>query len=435
MSDSTEARFRATARGYLKVLIIAPYYDRNVPGESWSTYKWIEGISAACDTTVLTCHRTGWDSSKSPTAATELINFEDRRIPGLKGRIEHELKPGYVSFYFKARRWIREALKAGKQFDLIHQINPLALRYPSPAVGFGIPFVIGPLAGSLETPAGFQDAAKERTWFRKLRGLDRFRIANDPWLRKTYSEAAAIIGVAPYVQELLRPCAPKRFEIMAETGVEEVASEVKAGPAPGEPLRLLFVGRIIRTKGILDGIRALALCPDTVNVRLDVVGDGDLLEICKAEVERLGITDKVAFHGRLSRDEVFEWYRRSHVFLFPSFREPSGNVVFEAMSQGLPVITSTVGGPGYVVDESCGFLVEPADPESYAHHLAAIITTLANQPTEIVHLSAGAVRRMDLLAFWPRKIEAINQLFLEILSLSTSTNKTKNSTIVSYKKY
>ena len=419
----------------LKVLLLAPDFDKNTPGESWSTYKWVEGISRECHVTVLTCHAEDWISETSPTEAVEIVNWVTPKLPGMQGRLAWELNPGYIFFYFRARRWIRKALKKKRKFDIAHQINPLALRYPSPLAGLGIPYIIGPLAGSLQTPAGFHDAAKERVWFRKLRGLDRFRIANDPWLRKTYSEAAAIIGVAPYVQELLQPCAPKRFEIMAETGVEEVASEVKAGPAPGEPLRLLFVGRIIRTKGILDGIRALALCPDTVNVRLDVVGDGDLLEICKAEVERLGITDKVAFHGRLSRDEVFEWYRRSHVFLFPSFREPSGNVVFEAMSQGLPVITSTVGGPGYVVDESCGFLVEPADPESYAHHLAAIITTLANQPTEIVHLSAGAVRRMDLLAFWPRKIEAINQLFLEILSLSTSTNKIKNSTIVSYKKY
>lgn len=395
----------------LKILLIAPYFDRTVPGESWSTYKWVEGISAECDTTVFTCHRAGWDSSKSPIAATEVIDLEDRGIPGLKGRIEHELKPGYVFFYLKARRWIREALKAGKQFDLIHQINPLALRYPSPAVGFGIPFVIGPLAGSLETPSGFRDAAKERTWFRKLRGLDRFRIANDPWLRKTYSEAAAIIGVAPYVQELLRTCAPKRFEIMAETGVEEVSEKVKAGPAPGEPLRLLFVGRIIHTKGILDGIRAIALCPDTVNVRLDVVGAGDLLEFCKAEAERLGITDKVTFHGRLSRDEVFEWYRRSHVFLFPSFREPSGNVVFEAMSQGLPVITSSVGGPGYVVDGTCGLKADPMSPNIYSESLKEHILSFCEKPESVRILSSGALERMRTIALWDEKITSLLELY------------------------
>jgi glycosyltransferase involved in cell wall biosynthesis len=207
---------------------------------------------------------------------------------------------------------------------------------------------------------------------------------------------------------------------MAETGVEEVASEVKAGPAPGEPLRLLFVGRIIRTKGILDGIRALALCPDTVNVRLDVVGAGDLLETCKAEVERLGITDKVAFHGRLSRDEVFEHYRRSHVFLFPSFREPSGNVVFEAMSQGLPVITSSIGGPGYVVDRTCGLRVNPADPDNYPEILSEAISEMAMNPQKISLLSEGALLRMKSMALWPSKIRIICKLYKEILESSNS---------------
>jgi glycosyltransferase involved in cell wall biosynthesis len=395
----------------LKVLLIAPYYNKNTPGESWSTFKWVEGISAACDTIVLTIHREGWDPSNSPTRALEVVNWTEPKLPGMSGRLAWELKPGYVFFYFKVRRWIRQALERGEKFDLIHQINPLALRYPSPARGLGVPYVIGPLAGSLETPAGFDEAAREKLWFRKLRGLDRFRLRHDPWLKSTYSGAAAVIGVAPYVHDLLESCAPPRFEIMAETGVEALAEHPKQPPLPGEPLRLLFVGRIIRTKGILDGIRALALCPDSVNVRLDVVGTGDLLETCKAEVKRLGITEKVAFHGRLSRDEVFEWYRRSHVFLFPSFREPSGNVVFEAMSQGLPVITSTVGGPGYIVDSSCGLKVLPGDPETYPDELARVVSHLATHSEVIPSLSEGALRRMSEYALWPNKIDQMTGLY------------------------
>lgn len=405
---------------HLKVLLIAPYFDRNTPGESWSTFKWVEGISAVCETTVLSVHRSTWDSAGSPIAATNLVNWTEPKYPGMHGRLAWELKPGYVYFYFKARRWIREALRRGEKFDLIHQINPLALRYPSPACGLGIPYLIGPLAGSLETPAGFQDAAKEKIWFRKLRGLDRVRLARDPWLKSTYSGAAAVIGVAPYIRELLVPCAPQRFEIMAETGVEELAAAPKTAPGPGEPLRLLFVGRIIRTKGILDGIRAFARCGETVNARLDVVGTGDLLEECKAETEKLGIADRVGFHGRLSREEVFDWYRRSHVFLFPSFREPSGNVVFEAMSQGLPVITSTLGGPGYVVDESCGIPVIPGDPEGYATRLAQAIVEFAAHPERIAALSAGALRRMESLALWPRKIEGLLSLYADVVGIEAA---------------
>jgi glycosyltransferase involved in cell wall biosynthesis len=399
----------------LKVLLIAPFFDRTVPGESWSTYKWVEGISEICDTTVLTWHRPDWDPEKSPTRSITVVKWTEPKFPGMQGRLAWELKPGYPLFYLKARRWIRETLKNGETFDLAHQINPLALRYPSPVQGLGIPYLIGPLAGSLETPPGFGEAAREKLWFRKLRGLDRFRLAQDPWLKKTYSAAACVIGVAPYVSELLENCAPRRFEIMAETGVESLAPMPKSTPAPGEPLRLLFVGRVIRTKGILDGIRALARCSEKFNVRLDVIGAGDLLEECKAEAARLGISHIVAFHGRLSRDEVFDWYRQSHVFLFPSFREPSGNVVFEAMSQGLPVITSTVGGPGYVVTDECGFRVAPVDPQSFVKGLEAAIDEFVIHPEKISLLSAGSLLRVKKMACWPAKIEGLHRLYQNCL--------------------
>ena len=59
----------------LKVLLIAPYYDKNTPGESWCTYKWVEQISERCDVTVLTSHRAGWDAGRSPIKAVEVVNW------------------------------------------------------------------------------------------------------------------------------------------------------------------------------------------------------------------------------------------------------------------------------------------------------------------------------------------------------------------------
>lgn len=399
-----------------KVLLIAPYFDRNEPGESWSTYQWVAGISASCETTVLTCHKPGWDPERSPTEAARLIDWPEPRIPGLRGRLAWELKPGYGFFYFRARRWIKQALARGERFDLVHQINPLALRYPSPAHGLGLRLIIGPLAGSLPTPEGLAEESAEKVWFRKLRGLDQLRLRHDPWLRATYANAAALIGVAPYVGELLAACRPGRFEIIAETGVETVADVAKVAPAPGSPLRMLFVGRIIRTKGVLDAIRAIAMVDQRVPVRLDIVGDGDMLESCRGEVAKLGIGNQVAFHGRLSRSEVFDWYGRSHVFLFPSFREPSGNVVFEAMSQGLPVIACDNGGPGYVVDATCGLKVPPSEPLEFASKLAERIVTLASQPELFCALSAGALKRMRSIALWPGKIDLMLDLYEDLIA-------------------
>ena len=403
----------------MRVLLIAPYYDRNIPGESWSTYKWVEGICARYDTVVLTSHRRGWRSENSPTQARQIVDWVDPKLPHFLRRVDWELKPTYFVFYLQARRWIRQQLKAGAKFDLIHQVNPLALRYPCPAYDVKIPYIIGPLAGSLPTPAGFAKESTDRQWFRKLRQLDQMRIRRDPWLRASYERAALVLGVAPYVKDVLSGLAIARFAEMSETGVERVATTPKQPPAPGEPLKLLFVGRVIRTKGVIDAIRAVALAAPHCHLEFNIVGDGDMLETCKQEAQRLGVGHLVHFHGRLPRGEVTRWYERSHVFLFPSFREPSGNVVFEAMSQGLPLITSTTGGPGYVVTDASGIRVVPGGPQQYAEELGQGILRLARAPDRLAQMSRAALTRVEEIGIWTAKIDRLAEIYAEVVPTQT----------------
>ena len=399
----------------LKLLIIAPYFDAEVPGESWSTYKWIEGLSRLCEVTVLTTHSRGWNSKGSPTGAVKLIDWPDVCLPHRFARINHEMAPGYAVFYHRARKWIKEKIRLGWNFDLVHQINPLALRYPSPAAGLGLLYVIGPLAGSLATPPGFSAEGTDRQWFRKLRQLDGLRLRYDPFLRGTYADAALVLGVAPYVKELLSESNLQRFAIMSETGVDTVPDERKTISAADEPLKLLFVGRIIRTKGVLDAIRAVAEASQFSSLRFDIIGDGDQLEECKREVLRLGIDGCVVFHGRIPRLEIDDFYRKADVFLFPSFREPSGNVVFEAMSHGLPVITSTLGGPGFLVTDACGIRVAPTTPGEYAMLLGAAIEKLAASRDLVAEMSTSARIRLSEVALWESKLRGLLDLYGEVL--------------------
>jgi glycosyltransferase involved in cell wall biosynthesis len=398
----------------MRVLLIAPDYDSIVTGESWSTYKWVEGISTRCETVVLTQHPLGWDSAQSPVSASKIVNWNDPQLPGLNGRLAWELKPTYLLFYLRARQWLKQALRRGERFDLVHQLNPLALRYPCPARDLGQRYIIGPLAGSLPTPPAFAQAAKERQWYRKLRYLDSFRLRYDPWLTGSYSGAAAVIGVAPYIKDLLAHCNIRRFEIMAETGVEKVALSPKSPPPPDRPLRLLFVGRLIRTKGIMEAIESVSLASKKCSVTLDIVGVGDISEECRQRVTQLELGKIVNFHGRIPKEEVFQWYDQCDAFLFPSYREPSGNVVFEAMSRGLPVITSSVGGPGYVVSESCGFRIPPQSRQGFIVGLAQAIVTLAQQPGRLSAMSAGALRRISEIALWPEKFERLVNLYSDL---------------------
>jgi glycosyltransferase involved in cell wall biosynthesis len=151
-------------------------------------------------------------------------------------------------------------------------------------------------------------------------------------------------------------------------------------------------------------------------VHLDVAGRGEELPICRSEAQRLGVSDRVTFHGQISRAAVEELYAGADAFLFPSFREPSGSVVFEALRHGLPVITTDRGGPGFVVDETCGITVPALDPAQLAGDLAAAITRIARDEALRTRLGAGARERVARIGLWDSKIRWLLALYDEILN-------------------
>ena len=259
----------------LKVLLIAPNCDGTDVGESWWAYQWARALGSEVDLTLLAFQRAG----RVPVAE-QLPNVEVNTCAEPNWLTGHErlnamLKPAYPIFYGWARAWIRQALREGRCFDLGHQLTPLALRYPSPFTGMGLPYVFGPLGGSLDTPPGFRTECGSAAWFTKLRQIDRFRLRWDPSLRRSYSEAALVLGVAPYVRRVMDGIPLKRFEVTSECGIDSLApASLRARPEQGR-LRLLHVGRGVRTKGLRDVIRALALLADFPGVTLDCAGQGE----------------------------------------------------------------------------------------------------------------------------------------------------------------
>ena len=145
------------------------------------------------------------------------------------------------------------------------------------------------------------------------------------------------------------------------------------------------------------------------------MGDGPDRAACEALTAELGLSARVRFHGRLPREEVAGFYREADVFVFPSYREPGGNVVFEAMAHGLPLIVSDIGGPGNVVDGSCGIRLHPVAPAEYARDLAAAITRLAD-PALRGLLGDGARARAAEVALWDSKVRHLEAIYTEVLA-------------------
>ena len=293
------------------------------------------------------------------------------------------------------------------------------MRYPSPAVGLGIPLVVGPVGGSLESPAGFVVEEGATPWWQKLRSLDAWRLRHDVLLRNTYESAACILGVAPYVQDFLSSLKIRRFEIMSETAVHEVKPLIDRRGRPG-PVHLLHVGRTVRTKGLRDIIGALALVRD-LDVRLDVIGDGNDREACEQLASELSVRANVTFHGQLPRKQVDAFYEQADIFVFPSYREPGGNVSLEAMAFGLPLVVCRRGGPGANVDDSCAIRLDAISPSQLSSDCASAIRTLVEDPDLRHRMGEAAQLRAARTHLWTQRVQRLAVLYDELVADSRAT--------------
>lgn len=111
--------------------------------------------------------------------------------------------------------------------------------------------------------------------------------------------------------------------------------------------RACFVGRLAPLKGLRVAIDALAQ-KTAQGWRLEVFGDGPDRRQCEERVRRLGLTDRVDFHGQVPRQRVMEAYIRSEALIFPSLHDGAGWAIAEAMLSGCFVIALDHGGPSVV---------------------------------------------------------------------------------------
>ncbi len=125
--------------------------------------------------------------------------------------------------------------------------------------------------------------------------------------------------------------------IRTDVGID-LGSFAPAAPAAAPPV-VVFVARLVATKGLSDALAALAQVRDTVpGVRLVVVGSGPERAAGEQRANELGIAEAVRWTGFVSEAEKREIMAGARVFLAPSYEEGWGISVAEAMATGLPVI-------------------------------------------------------------------------------------------------
>lgn len=167
------------------------------------------------------------------------------------------------------------------------------------------------------------------------------------------------------------------------------------------PLRLLFVGQLVKRKGILDVIKKFEYLDRKVIV--DIAGSGSLERSIASFAEKASSNIEIVMHGHCSHEELSVLYSSADVFLLPSFYEGWGVVVNQAIHYQLPIILSSKVRSGRAfLFKNNGCVFNDFDEvnhfiENVDEHDLLAMANESNQLSELWNIDFAASRLVEFL--------------------------------------
>lgn len=217
--------------------------------------------------------------------------------------------------------------------------------------------------------------------------------------REALAAARRVVVTSPSTARALADYGvpPGRIDaVMPGTAPMPIAAGGGAGP---DALALLCVATVTPRKGHALLVDALAGLRDRA-WQLHCVGsltrDAAEAAAVRTAAERLGLRDRIHWHGELDAVPLSARYAAADLFVLPSFHEGYGMALAEALACGLPVISCAAGAIADTVPADAGVLVPPGD----AAALRAALARAMDEPAWRAALAAGARRAAGSLPRW-----------------------------------
>lgn len=323
-----------------------------------------------------------------------------------------------IHLYYLLWQWgayqIAKTIHSQENFDIVHHVTFVTVRQPSFMGNLGIPFIFGPVAGGESAPWRLRSGYPFRGLLLDgLRDIANSCVRIDPLMQLTFKQATKIYTTSQQTKKLIPLKYHSKTKIQLAIGFNTVDNRtsftINKSSAIKPTIRFLYVGRFLYWKGMHLGLQAFAEvshnCP---NVQLTLVGKGPEEAYWKEISKRLRIEKQTNWVSWTSQENLSSLYKNHDIFLFPSFHDSGGMVVLEAMANGLPVVCLKLGGPGLIVDHTCGrsISVSQLPIESVVQELTDSLLLLCKDEALRNELATGAICKAKIFC-WKNLIKTI----------------------------
>ena len=260
----------------------------------------------------------------------------------------------YILWQHWAWLWVKHS---GIRFDVIHHVTMNDYRIPSELYkAKGAKVIWGPMGGAQVTPRPLKVYEKNQL-VASFREFVNKSCSWNPFYKKALRSYYKIYCINNETQKQISRIVGKDVPLMPELALRDEYKNLPIRKGKNDILKIVFVGRLIGKKGIAFLVDALSLMPTDMDWELLIFGDGDDRALIEKQIADSGIGKNVKLMGNRPLNQIAEAYQQADVFVLPSLRETSGNVLLEAMAYAVPIVAFDTSFCRLLKEVDCGVFI------------------------------------------------------------------------------
>lgn len=311
----------------------------------------------------------------------------------------------YILWQHWAWLWVKHS---EIRFDVIHHVTMNDYRIPSELYkAKGAKVIWGPMGGAQVTPRPLKVYEKNQL-VASFREFVNKSCSWNPFYKKALRAYYKIYCINNETQKQISHIVGKDVPLMPELALRDEYKNLPIRKGNNDILKIVFVGRLIGKKGIAFLVDALSLMPTDMNWELLIFGDGDDHALIEKQIADSGIGKNVKLMGNRPLNQIAEAYQQADVFVLPSLRETSGNVLLEAMAYAVPIVAFDTSFCRLLKEVDCGVFVNTDQAlEGIKEDWGKAIVTLGQDKELAKQMGLNGYKYVNSKLTWDEKYRII----------------------------
>ena len=311
----------------------------------------------------------------------------------------------YILWQHWAWLWVKHS---GIRFDVIHHVTMNDYRIPSELYkAKGAKVIWGPMGGAQVTPRPLKVYEKNQL-VASFREFVNKSCSWNPFYKKALRSYYKIYCINNETQKQISRIVGKDVPLMPELALRDEYKNLPIRKGKNDILKIVFVGRLIGKKGIAFLVDALSLMPTDMDWELLIFGDGDDRALIEKQIADSGIGKNVKLMGNRPLNQIAEAYQQADVFVLPSLRETSGNVLLEAMAYAVPIVAFDTSFCRLLKEVDCGVFINTEQAlDNIKEDYCKAIVTLGQDKELAKQMGLNGYKYVNSKLTWDEKYRII----------------------------